>query len=169
VGTTRHVSAVYHRCIIIISLYNFSTLISPRSFSLTHAKQHRKMFYSYLESVYLTHSWHQWTYLLTSVVLCLSRLPCSCTLNFVYSQIYHCGKTASCRWTQFIPVILKFVKFLKFEVFFKSWNKQMRFQNSETHKKWSPRGQTSYIPYFIIYVDEKTTKQVKKTCILTVG
>ena len=41
-------------------------------------------------------------------------------------------------------------------------NKQMCFQNSETHKKWSLKGQTSYVPYFIIYVDEKTTKQVKK-------
>jgi len=39
----------------------------------------------------------------------------------------------------------------------------MCFQNSETHKKWSPKKQTSYIPYFIIYVDEKTTKQVKMT------
>jgi len=35
----------------------------------------------------------------------------------------------------------------------------MCFQNSETHKKWSPKGQTSYI----IFVDEKITKQVKKT------
>jgi len=47
----------------------------------------------------------------------------------------------------------------------------MCFQNSETHKKWSPKGQTAYIPYFIIYVDEKTTKQVKNNyaCILTIG
>jgi len=39
----------------------------------------------------------------------------------------------------------------------------MCFQNSETHKKWSPKAQTSYIPYFIIYVDEKNYQTSKKT------